>query len=367
MPNKTTEDLISRLKNAQKNLSASKFDLKKLGIWGDEIVAAFNKTINSVEFKINIKEELQKKRDKLKAWKISWLKSIFPINFKYIFSAPFIYSMIIPGVIFHIGLEIYHQICFRIYGIPRVKVKDYFIYDRRLLPYLNWFEKLNCIYCSYFNNLIRYATEIAGRTERFWCPIKYATHLTKPHSQYHKFADFLDAKSFREKWQGLRDFSDIENSGQNNCNFKKSKKRSGAMLAGLLVIIFFTLHYYAYLDNASGEIPIIQSYTDAPVDLPELSLCEEKIPTYLNPFRKVEFSYQTETGLTRGECDIIEQSESILTSKMTPLKGDPYDYWHGFEQDGFGRPQVGYTYANLLFFVMQYGLIGGFIYMVFKK
>ncbi|MBT7703262.1 hypothetical protein HN748_03440, partial [Candidatus Peregrinibacteria bacterium] len=210
-PSLTTEDLISRLKKAQKTLSAKKIDLKKLDMWGDEIVAAFNRAINSLDFKINIKKELEAKRVKLKSWKLSWVKTFFPISFKYLLSAPFIYGMIIPGVIFHFGLEIYHQICFRVYGIPRVKAKDYFVYDRHLLPYLNWFEKLNCIYCSYFNNLLRYATEISGRTERFWCPVKHATHLTKPHSQYGKFANYLDAKDFREKWEGLRDFSDIEN------------------------------------------------------------------------------------------------------------------------------------------------------------
>lgn len=368
MTNKPTEDLISRLKKAQKSLSSNKFDLKKLEIWGDEIVAAFNRAMNSIEFKINIKEELQKKRDQLKSWKISWVKSVFPINFKYIFSAPFIYGMIIPGLFFHLGLEIYHQICFRIYGIPRVKPKDYFIYDRHLLPYLNWFEKLNCFYCSYFNNLMRYATEIAGRTERFWCPIKYATHIEKTHSQYHKFVNYLDAKDFRDKWQGLRDFSDIEKTENQNCDFKTKKVRSsGAILASILVIIFFLLHYYVYLDNASGEIPLIQSYTDAPVDLPELSLCEEKIPTYLNPFQKVEFSYQSEAGLAIGECDVIEQAESMFTANMKPIKGDPYDYWHGFDEDGFGRPQVGYTYANLWFFLTQYTLIGIFIFSLYRR
>jgi hypothetical protein len=218
-PPEPTQDLISRLKKAQKTLSSRKFDLKKLDMWGDEIVAAFNRTMNSMDFKTNIKKELKTRRTKLKSWKLSWVKTLFPLNFRYLLSTPFIYGMIIPGVFFHLGLEIYHQVCFRIYGIPRVKSKDYFIYDRHLLPYLNWFEKLNCIYCSYFNNLLRYATEISGRTERYWCPVKHATRLSKPHSQYKKFADYLDAKDFREKWEELRNFSDIE-----DCDFKNPKK-----------------------------------------------------------------------------------------------------------------------------------------------
>lgn len=188
---------------------------------GDEIVEAFDRAMKSFDFKINIFDELKKSREKLKLWRISSLKTIFPINLKYLLSMPFIYGMIIPGVIFHLGLELYHQISFRIYGIPRVKPRDYFIYDRHLLPYLNWLEKINCFYCSYFNNLLRYATEIAGRTERYWCPIKYATQVTKTHTQYDKFVDYLDAKSFRKKWKELRDFSDIK-----ECDFtsKKPKK-----------------------------------------------------------------------------------------------------------------------------------------------
>jgi len=74
---------------------------------------------------------------------------------------------------------------------------------------INWLEKLNCLYCSYINNLLRYGMEIAGRTERYWCPIKYANNLKEHHSQYSKFVDYLDAKNYRGKLGELRDFSDI--------------------------------------------------------------------------------------------------------------------------------------------------------------
>ncbi len=221
MINKITKDLVKRLKKAQKSLKSNRLDLKKLDMWGDEIMAAFNRAMNSMDFKVNIRKELKEKRAKFKLWKLSWVKTFFPLKIKYLLSAPFIYGMIIPGIIFHFGLEIYHQVCFRVYGIPRVKSKDYFIYDRHHLPYLNWFEKLNCLYCSYFNNLLRYATEISGRTERFWCPVKHATHLTKPHSQYNKFADYLDPKDFRQKWEKLRDFTDVEKCEKDDCDFKK--------------------------------------------------------------------------------------------------------------------------------------------------
>lgn len=133
----------------------------------------------------------------------------FPINWKYILSMPFIYGMLVPASIWHIFIEIYHQICFRLYGIPRVNPKEYFLYDRQLLSWLNKWEKINCIYCSYINNLIRYSAEIGGRTERYWCPIKYYRRVKNAHSQYAKFVGAQNPKVFRKQWKELRDFSDM--------------------------------------------------------------------------------------------------------------------------------------------------------------
>lgn len=144
------------------------------------------------------------------------------------------------------------------------------------------------------------------------------------------------------------------------------KNKSSVIFASVLVATFFLLHYFVYMDNASGEVPIIQSDTHPPVDLPELVLCEDKKPSYFNPFRKVQFSYQVDQNGTYTECNIIEQAESMFTSKMHPLIGDPYEYWNGFDEDGFGRPQVGYTYANLLFFLVQYLIIAAFVFIVVK-
>ena len=122
---------------------------------------------------------------------------------------PFIYGMIVPMVFFHACLELYHRVCFRLFGIPLVRPSEYFINDRQLLPYLNWFEKFNCVYCSYYANLVRYAAEIGGRTERYWCPIKYSRRITGQHSQYPLFVEYLDAEGYRTKGNRLRDFSDL--------------------------------------------------------------------------------------------------------------------------------------------------------------
>ncbi len=145
-------------------------------------------------------------------WKTHKTKLSVPINWRYIVSIPFIYGMLVPAIIFHAGVEIYQQVCFRLYGIPLVNAGDYFVMDRKLMTMLNFWEKINCIYCSYVNNLIRYASEIGGRTERYWCPIKYYRKVGNAHSQYEKFIGEkqTDQKHLKSQWKELRDFSDIK-------------------------------------------------------------------------------------------------------------------------------------------------------------
>ena len=48
----------------------------------------------------------------------------------YILSAPMIYGMIVPLVILDASVTLYQHICFRIYGISRVRRGDYLIIDR---------------------------------------------------------------------------------------------------------------------------------------------------------------------------------------------------------------------------------------------
>jgi hypothetical protein len=151
----------------------------------------------------NRREELR--LEKIGVWR-KFRRTSWAWFFRYLLSAPFIYMMIIPALTMHAFLEIYHRVCFRLYGIPLVKPHDYFIFDRRLLPYLNWLEKFNCCYCSYFNGLAAYTKEIAGRTERYWCPIKHSRVMKDKHSQYEKFVDYSDGKELRKRWAELRKY-----------------------------------------------------------------------------------------------------------------------------------------------------------------
>lgn len=116
-----------------------------------------------------------------------------------VLTAPVIYAMIVPLVLLDIAVTIYQAVCFRAYGIARVRRADYFVFDRGHLAYLNALEKLNCAYCSYANGLIAYVREVAGRTEQYWCPIKHARRVIGAHPYYREFVDYGDAEAYRQK------------------------------------------------------------------------------------------------------------------------------------------------------------------------
>jgi hypothetical protein len=128
-----------------------------------------------------------------------------------IVTAPFIYAVIVPLVLLDLFVTIYQAVCFPVYGIPKVRRRDYLVFDRHHLAYLNALEKLNCAYCSYANGLIAYVREIAGRTEQHWCPIKHARRVMGAHSRYAMFEDYGDAEGYR-KW--LKQFQDGKQDGK---------------------------------------------------------------------------------------------------------------------------------------------------------
>ena len=127
-----------------------------------------------------------------------------------ILSAPIIWFCLAPAIFLDLAATVYHLICFPIYGIPKVKRQDYIVIDRHALTYLNAIEKLNCVYCGYFNGLIAYVQEIAARTEQYWCPIKHARKIRTLHSRYAKFLEFGDAPTYKQSNEKIRsDFEDL--------------------------------------------------------------------------------------------------------------------------------------------------------------
>lgn len=119
-------------------------------------------------------------------------------------TAPLIYSLAVPLLLADAWITLYQWICFPVYGIARVRRRDYFVLDRYRLEYLNAIEKVNCTYCSYANGLIAYIREVAARTEQYWCPIKHGRHVRSPHPRYSLFSDYGDAAGYRVRSRHLR-------------------------------------------------------------------------------------------------------------------------------------------------------------------
>jgi hypothetical protein len=109
-------------------------------------------------------------------------------------SLPLIWSVLLPMMLFDLWVEMYHQVCFRLYGIPLVDRKKYIIvWDRAKLSKLSFPEKLGCMYCGYANGLMPYCTEIAARTEKYWCGVKHQYedyHFVQEHQK--TFAEFKE-------------------------------------------------------------------------------------------------------------------------------------------------------------------------------
>jgi hypothetical protein len=150
-----------------------------------------------VEFEQSIKEA----HLKLKTNFFRWLVTDRPQN---LITGPIIYSMIIPLVVTDIFISFYQWTCFPIYGIKKVKRGDYIIFDRQNLNYLNFIEKFHCTYCAYGSGMIAYISEIVGRTEQYFCPIKHARKILGAHTRYALFLEFGEAENYEAKLEAHR-------------------------------------------------------------------------------------------------------------------------------------------------------------------
>jgi hypothetical protein len=151
--------------------------------------------------RVVFEEEVLRRHRELKTALLSY---IWNANLLVIVTAPVIYAMIVPLVLLDLFVSVYQAVCFPVYGIPRVRRADYFVFDRHHLAYLNALEKLNCAYCSYANCLIAYVREIAARTEQYWCPIKHARRVIGTHARYASFDDYGDAEGYQQRLIELR-------------------------------------------------------------------------------------------------------------------------------------------------------------------
>ena len=149
------------------------------------------------------KEVLAKQKENMKNL-LTWFREVPLLHF---LAAPLIYAMVIPAILFDVLLFVYQQIVFRVFKFTFVRRSDYILFDHQYLGYLNPIEKLNCLYCSYFNGLMLYASAIAGRTELYFCPIKHAKKVVSQHKYYDKFLSYGDEEEYQEKLKVVRENS----------------------------------------------------------------------------------------------------------------------------------------------------------------
>lgn len=134
----------------------------------------------------------------------SALKSLADVYLRNLIAAPFIYALLLPVAAVDAAASLYQAVCFRLWHLRQVRRREFVVVDRHRLPYLNWIQKLNCIYCSYANGVLAYVSEIASRTEQYWCPIKHALRIRNPHKRYLGFIDYGDADDLQERVYELR-------------------------------------------------------------------------------------------------------------------------------------------------------------------
>jgi hypothetical protein len=188
--------LIKKSKKLEKELA--------LEIQRQEEVFFYKIRAGKVLFEKNVK-----KKHKAIVKNIS--RYLFDAKLLNILTAPVIWFCLVPAVFTDLVITLYQAICFRVYGIPKVKRNKYIVIDRHSLGYLNGIEKLNCAYCGYVNGLIAYVQEVAARTEQYWCPIKHARRTASIHSRYSKFFEYGDGDGYRNKIEEVRRaFDDIK-------------------------------------------------------------------------------------------------------------------------------------------------------------
>jgi hypothetical protein len=161
--------------------------------------------------KVRFQREIKLEHKRLIINALQYIRESRPLV---LLTLPVIWSCLIPALLLDLTITIYQAVCFPVFGIPKVRRGDFIVLDRHNLSYLNIIEKMNCMYCGYFNGLVAYAREMAARTEQHWCPIKHARRVGDIHSRYKYFFDYGDAKRYRQEIEtARRDFEDLK---QNN-------------------------------------------------------------------------------------------------------------------------------------------------------
>lgn len=166
-------------------------------VQAQEASALFEVKGQRVVFEATVREAHRQ----LKTGFFRWLLAYRPQN---LITGPIIYSMVVPLLLLDLCVSFYQLTCFPIYGIRKVRRGDYMVFDRQQLGFLNAIERFHCSYCAYGNGLMAYASEIVGRTEEYFCPIKHARTMLGAHSRYARFLKYGEADGYAQKLEAFR-------------------------------------------------------------------------------------------------------------------------------------------------------------------
>jgi hypothetical protein len=151
--------------------------------------------------RVEFEQEARAAHIKLKRGVLRWLVTDRPQN---LVTGPIIYFMLLPMVLLDITVSAYQAFSFPIYRIAKAKRSDYIAFDRHQLGYLNFYERLHCEYCAYANGLLAFCTEVVGRTEQYFCPIKHARKVLGTHARYRQFLEYGDAEDYHGRLERVR-------------------------------------------------------------------------------------------------------------------------------------------------------------------
>jgi len=151
--------------------------------------------------RIEFDRDIRAAHAKLRRSVLRWMVTDRPQN---LITGPIIYFMAIPMLLLDLTVTLYQASSFPIYRITKVVRADYIAFDRHQLGYLNFYERLHCEYCAYANGLLAYASEIAARTEQYFCPIKHARKVLGTHARYTRYLEYGDAENYHDRLEQFR-------------------------------------------------------------------------------------------------------------------------------------------------------------------
>ncbi len=117
--------------------------LEKLRAAEADIEAELTRRREALRFEVHnrrvvFEDEVHRLHTTMKTHALRYLADARPLV---VLTAPVIYAVIIPMIVLDIMVMIYQAICFPVYGIPQVRRRDYLVFDRHHLAYLNTIVK----------------------------------------------------------------------------------------------------------------------------------------------------------------------------------------------------------------------------------